>query len=315
MKNFKTDLSLVATLIVLTVALAYVLQCAYDATVILSTLDTTDFLGASMFAFKPSFSVHNLIPKSRKYGESTHKRNYGGLHTPIYRVLNSVSKDLLDRKLYGACVTMMSRGQFKAISYKSLFHVTMAYGYSSVTIGGRQIFAVDEHSRTIYHIDASGRLAVTDYNQNYDMSDVIAQVAEAIEVLADCYVAPVIEHVEVKPIRWTLKRVMLDRPYHGPIKGRSVSVVAKFLRASKKQVRWCVEWMDKDNNDNLRIEKGGWHNAYKVEIDGIVAWLPHSILGGLHDTPFDINNYKACRLDVPEWWVRKNITEHFVAPF
>ena len=35
MKNLKTDLSFVATLIVLTVALAYVLQCAYDMTVIL----------------------------------------------------------------------------------------------------------------------------------------------------------------------------------------------------------------------------------------------------------------------------------------
>jgi len=305
----KESFQTIAIVALYTLAIAYVVVCTFQ------TIENISTLGASMFAIKPSFSVHNLIPKTRKYGESTHKRNYGGLHTPIYRVLNSVSKDLLNRGLYGACVVMMARSQFKAISYKSLFHVTMAYGYSSVTIGGRQIFAVDEHSRTIYHIDVAGDLRVTDYNQNYDMSDVIAQVAEAIEVLADCYIAPVIEHVEVKPIRWTLKRVMLDRPYHGPIKGRSVSVVAKFLRASKKQVRWCVEWMDKDNNDNLRIEKGGWHNAYKVEIDGIVSWLPHSILGGLHDTPFTLKNQKACRLDVPEWWVRKNITAHFVAPF
>jgi len=305
----KESFQTIAIVALYTLAIAYVVVCTFQ------TIENISTLGASMFAIKPSFSVHNLIPKTRKYGESTHKRNYGGLHTPIYRVLNSVSKDLLNRGLYGACVVMMARSQFKAISYKSLFHVTMAYGYSSVTIGGRQIFAVDEHSRTIYHIDVAGDLRVTDYNQNYDMSDVIAQVAEAIEVLADCYIAPVIEHVEVKPIRWTLKRVMLDRPYHGAIKGRSVSVVAKFLRASKKQVRWCVEWMDKDNNDNLRIEKGGWHNAYKVEIDGIVAWLPHSILGGLHDTPFTLKNQKACRLDVPEWWVRKNITAHFVAPF
>jgi len=305
----KESFQTIAIVALYTLAIAYVVVCTFQ------TIENISTLGASMFAIKPSFSVHNLIPKTRKYGESTHKRNYGGLHTPIYRVLNSVSKDLLNRGLYGACVVMMARSQFKAISYKSLFHVTMAYGYSSVTIGGRQIFAVDEHSRTIYHIDVAGDLRVTDYNQNYDMSDVIAQVAEAIEVLADCYITPVIEHVEVKPIRWTLKRVMLDRPYHGPIKGRSVSVVAKFLRASKKQVRWCVEWMDKDNNDNLRIEKGGWHNAYKVEIDGIVSWLPHSILGGLHDTPFTLKNQKACRLDVPEWWVRKNITAHFVAPF
>ena len=315
MKNFKTDLSLVATLFVLTVALAYVLQCVYDMTIILSTLDTNGFLGASMLAFKPSFSVSPLVTKSRKYGETSKGRYFCGLHTPAYRVLNHVSKALLDAKVFGACVVMISRGYHKHISYKSHFSVTISHGYSSVTIGARQIFAVDEHSRTIYHIDSTGALRVSDYTQNYDMSDVIAQVSEAIEVLADCYVAPVIEHVEVKPIRWTLKRVMLDRPYHGPIKGRSVSVVAKHLRSSKKQIRWCVEWMDKDNNDNLRIEKGGWNTAYKVEIDGIVAWLPHSILGGLDNSPFDWNNRNGCRLDVPEWWVRKNITEHFVAPF
>ena len=193
--------------------------------------------------------------------------------------------------------------------------MTISHGYSSVTIGARQIFAVDEHTRTIYHIDSAGVLRVTPYHQGYDMTDVISQVSEAIEVLADCYVAPVVERVKEEPIWWTLKRVMLDRPYHGPIKGRSVSVVAKYLRSSKKEVRWCVEWMDKNNPSKTKIEKGGWHTAYKVEIDGIVAWLPHSILGGLHNIPFTQRNQNACRLDVPEWWVRKNITEHFVAPF
>ena len=265
--------------------------------------------------FTPSFSVSPLVTKSRKYGETSKARYFCGLHTPAYRVLNHVSKTLLDAKVFDACVVMISRGYHKHISYKSHFSVTISHGYSSVTIGARQIFAVDENTRTIYHIDATGRLRVTDYTQDYDMTDVIAQVSEAIEVLADCYVAPIVERVETPPIRWTLKRVIHDRPYHGPIKGRKVSVVAKFLRASKKQVRWCVEWMDKDNNEKTRMEKGGWNTAYKVEIDGIVAWLPHSILGGLHNIPFTERNQNACRLDVPEWWVRKNITEHFVAPF
>ena len=147
------------------------------------------------------------------------------------------------------------------------------------------------------------------------MTDVISQVSEAIEVLADCYVAPIVEAVEIKPIRWTLKEVILDRPYHGPIKGSKMSVVAKLLRCSKKGVDWCVNWVDMDDDTNERREKGHWSNAYKVEIDGIVAWLPHSILGGLHNNPFTLKNQKACRLDVPEWWVRKNITANFVAPF
>jgi hypothetical protein len=307
MKNQK--IQIVITLAIWLLATIYFIDCLF------STLENLNILGASMLAFKPSFSVSPLVSKSRKFGESSKGRLFCGLHTPAYRVLNHVSRALLDAKLYGACVVMNSRGYHKHISYKSLFSVTISHGYSAVTIGARKIFAVDENTRTIYHIDSAGALHVTPYHQGYDMTDVISQVSEAIEVLADCYVAPVVERVKEEPIWWTLKRVMLDRPYHGPIKGRSVSVVAKYLRSSKKEVRWCVEWMDKNNPSKTKIEKGGWNTAYMVEIDGIVAWLPHSILGGLHNSPFTWNNRKACRLDVPEWWVRKNITEHFVAPF
>jgi len=307
MKNQK--IQVILTLAIWAIGAIYFIDCLFN------TLENLELLGASMLAFKPSFSVSPLVSKSRKYGESNKGRLFCGLHTPAYRVLNHVSKALLDSRLYGACVVMNSRGYHKHISYKSHFSVTISHGYSSVTIGARQIFAVDENTRTIYHIDANGRLRVTDYYQDYDMSDVIAQVSEAIEVLADCYVPEPVEVIETPPIRWTLKRVILDRPYHGPIKGRKVSVVAKYLRASKKQVRWCVEWMDKDNNENTKIEKGGWHTAYKVEIDGVVAWLPHSILGGLHNIPFTERNQNACRLDVPEWWVRKNIADKLELPF
>ena len=138
-----------------------------------------------MLAFKPSFSVSPLVSKSRKYGESSKGRLFCGLHTPAYRVLNHVSKALLDSGLYGACVVMNSRGYHKHISYKSLFSVTISHGYSAVTIGARKIFAVDENTRTIYHIDSAGDLHVTPYHQGYDMTDVISQVSEAIEVLAD----------------------------------------------------------------------------------------------------------------------------------
>ena len=307
MKNQKFQI--VITLAIWLLATIYFVDCLF------TTLENLEFIGASMLAFKPSFSVSPLVSKSRKFGESSKGRLFCGLHTPAYRVLNHVSKALLDAKLFDACVVMISRGYHKHISHKSLFSVTISHGYSAVTIGARKIFAVDENTRTIYHIDSAGVLRVTPYHQGYDMTDVISQVSEAIEVLADCYVAPVIEVVEEKPIWWTLKEVRLDRPYHPPIKGRKVSVVAKYLRSSKKEVRWCVDWMDRDNPSNVRQEKGGWHTAYKVEIDGIVAWLPHSILGGLHNSPFTQRNQKACRLDVPEGWVRKNIADKLELPF
>lgn len=305
--NTKPDYLFIAVLAIWLLTALYFIECAIDMVTILSSLDATDTIGAAMFAFKPSFTVSNLVRNDRRYGESDRMRNYAGLHTPIYRVLNAVSKALLKAGLYGACETMMSRGQCKRIAYKSLFSVDLAYGYSSVSIGARQVFAIDEWTRTIYHIDASGRLAVSDYHQNYDMTDVIAQVSECIEVLKDCYKPAPVEPVQ--ETRWALKQVIKDRPYHAPIKGSSVSVQATLLASSRNLVHWKVEWYDMDNPSRTRIESGVWAKAYKVEINGVVAWLPHSILGGLHRSPFGGSRvaHPTATIEVPEWWYNKTI--------
>ena len=305
--NTKPDYLFIAVFALWILSALYFIDCTIDMVTILSSLDATDAIGASMFAFKPSFTVSNLVRNDRRYGESDRMRNYAGLHTPIYRVLNAVSKALLKAGLYGACETMMSRGQCKRIAYKSLFSVDLAHGYSSVSIGARQVFAVDEWTRTIYHIDASGRLAVSDYHQNYDMTDVIAQVSECIEVLKDCYKPAPVEPVQ--ETRWALKQVIKDRPYHAPIKGSSVSVQATLLASSRNLVHWKVEWYDMDNPSRTRIESGVWAKAYKVEINGVVAWLPHSILGGLHRSPFGGSRvaHPTATIEVPEWWYNKTI--------
>lgn len=289
------------------VIILWILAGAYFVDCLFRTLENLDIIGASMFAFKPSFTVANLYRDERRYGESDRMRNYAGLHTPAYRVLNHVSKALLQAGLYGVCTTMVSRAQFKHISYKSLFSVTIAYGYSSVTIGARQIFAVDEWSRDIYHIDASGRLHATPYHQGYDVSDVIAQVSECIEVLKDCVKPAPPEPVQ--ETRWALKRVIHDRPYYGPIKGSSVSVRARLLAQSKNLVKWKVEWYDMDNPSRTRMESGVWAKAYKVEIEGATAWLPHSILGELYSSPFGGSRIKhpTATIEVPEWWYQKNV--------
>ena len=258
--------------------------------------------------FKPAFpSIIDMVRDERRYGESDRMRNYAGLHTPAYRVLNHVSKALLKAGLYGACTTMMSRSQYKHISYKSLFSVTIAYGYSAVYIGACRIFAVDEWTRTIYHVDSNGMMNVTPYHQGYDMTDVIAQVSECIEVLKECVKPAPPEPVQ--ETRWALKQVIQDRPYHGPIKGSSVSVQAKLLRQSKNLVKWKVEWYDMDNPSRTRIESGVWAKAYKVEIDGVVAWLPHSILGEIYSSPWAGSRvaHPSATIEVPEWWYRKAI--------
>ena len=309
----KSTLNSLATIAIIAVWIAaaiYGLVCTVQAIEIITTIG-----GLSMLPFKPSFSVSPLVRSDRRFGDSDRTRNFGGLHTPAYRVLNALSKMLLDAKLYSACTTMTSRSQYKHISYKSLFSVTIAYGYSAVSIGARTIFAVDEWTREIYHIDNTGRLTVTPYTQGYDMTDVIAQVAEAIAVLKECYVAPADEPVE--ETQWDLLAVHQDRPYLKPIKGATESVKATLLAQSKNLIKWKVEWYDVNNPSRTRIESGVWAKAYKVEIDGVVAWLPHSILGEIFSSPWAFSRVArpVASIVVPQWWYIKNITPHLNLPF
>ena len=98
MKNQKFQI--IITLAIWLLATIYFIDCLF------STLENLEFIGASMLAFKPSFSVSPLVSKSRKFGESSKGREFCGLHTPAYRVLNHVSRALLDAKVFGACVVM-----------------------------------------------------------------------------------------------------------------------------------------------------------------------------------------------------------------
>jgi hypothetical protein len=273
-----------------TIVFIYIVACTFY------TIENLSILGATMI-FKPAFpSIIDMVRDERRYGESDRMRNYAGLHTPAYRVLNHVSKALLDAKLYSACTVMNSRSQYKHISYKTLFSVTIAYGYSAVYIGACRIFAVDEWTRTIYHVDSNGMMNVTPYHQDYDMTDVIAQVSECIEVLKECY-KPVADE-PVEQTRWAIKRVIKDRPYHGPIKGATWSVKATLLASSKNLIHWKVEWYDMDNPSRTRIESGVWAKAYK-----------HSLLGEMYSSPWAGSRVArpTATIDVPEWWYQKNI--------
>lgn len=292
----------------------YLVDCAVDA------IANFELIGASMLAFKPSFTVSNLVRKDRRYGETDRTRNFGGLHTPGYRVLNAVSKTLLDSGLYNVCVTQNTRGQHKYIGYKSLFSVQISYGYSAVTIGARTIFAVDEWTRTIYHIDASGRLAACDYYQGYDVSDVIAQVSEAIDVLKEFYTADKLEVIAEKERShdWMLDavdNVGTVRDY------KRATVKCWFVKSSNKSVEWRKQWVRTTPNGatQWKITTGSHPRAYQVVIGSTAYWLPHSILsrkwelhGGRVKTSDHGVSYFAWtgtidKIDIPEWWLEKNI--------
>ena len=74
-------------------------------------------------------------------------------------------------------------------------------------------------------------------------------------------------------------------------------------------IKWKVEWYDMDNPSRTRMESGVWAKAYKVEIEGATAWLPHSILGEIYSSPWAGSRIKhpSATIEVPEWWYQKNV--------
>jgi len=297
----------------------FTLACAYIVACLLQTIENFETIGAAMPLF-PVLSVSNLVRKDRRYSESDPARYYGGLHTPAYRVLNHVSKALLDAGLYGVCTVMNSRGQHKHISYESLFSVNIAHGYSAVTIGARMIFAVDEWTRTIYHIDSNGRLAVTDYYQGYDMTDVIAQVSEAIEVLADFYTADKLKALEEQ--RQSTDWMCYAAENVGVVRDwERATVKCWFVKASNKSVEWTKFWVREMPNGSKqqKTSTGSHPSAYQVVIGSTAYWLPHSILsrewelhGGRtfksdHSVPYFQFNGTVDTIDLPVWWLEKTV--------
>ena len=247
----------------------YLVDCAFDA------IANLELLGASML-FSPSFSVSQLVRKDRRYSGSDKLRNYVGLHTPIYRVLNHAQKFILDKGMSKDFDIHTNRGQQKWIYCEGVLNVRLDRGYSAVSIGARTIFAVDEWTRTIYHIDSSGRLAVTDYHQDYDVSDVIAQVSEALEVIAEHYDADKHDAME-RRYEWQLD---CTENIEGVRDYKRSTVKCWFIKSSTKSVEWRKQWMREtpSGSTQWKITEGSHPTAYQVVIGGTAYWLPHSIL-------------------------------------
>ena len=298
----------------------YILVCAYVVACTFQTIENLSILGASMFAFKPSFTVANLVRSDRRYSETDRQRYYAGLHTPAYRVLNHVSKTLLDSGLYGVCTTQNTRGQHKFIGYKSLFSVLISHGYSAVTIGARTIFAVDEWTRTIYHIDANGRLATCDYYQGYDMTDVIAQVSEAIEVLKDCYTAEKLESIAQAERAQDWYCYGADNL--GAVRDYKRATVAVYLKQhSTKSVEWTKYWAREtsDGSRQYKTTTGSHPSAYQIVLGDKAYWVPHSIMSsswelhggrkfiGSHEVSYLSWSGVPSNIDLPVWWLEKTV--------
>ena len=250
---------------------------------------------------------------SALFDHRTKKSRYCGLHTVTYRVLNFVERFILDNRISDGFNVNTFSGQTKSISSKSQYadvSVRLSYGRGVVEVNGNRILFICENTRTIHHIDVDGVYHTCDYNQNYDVSDVIAQVTEVLETIKASYEPEPVKAPHVHD--WVLEQEFGTKPVIKPRARYTRKCEVKGLTTSRNSVSWEGHYRDAKNRNYTKRENIFYPTAYKVEIDGVVAWLPHSILG-LEASPFDFSggrNFKpVVTLDVPTWWIRKNIRD------
>ena len=274
--------------------------------------------------YNQTFSVDPIDTKTRKYGESSHNRNFCGLHTPIYRVINFAQDWILQRRISRDFRMNTSRGQAKwIVQHNNALSIEMAYGYSAVKIGARTIFAVDENTRTICHINQFGMMVVVPYYQDYDMSDVNTQVLEVLEVIADHYNAEKYKAIDedAKQYEWQLMEDTCEFVERTEWSRAKVKVWC--VGHSKSSVEWERQYgrINRNGSVSYKTETGDYPKAYKVAIGDVVAWVPHSIMSRrttLHGGRVAIHPgddyFLGCYshvqdLDLPVWWLKKTIGE------
>ena len=302
------------------VIILWILAGAYFVDCLFRTLENLELIGASMLAIKPSFTISNLRD-NRRYSNSDRLRNYVGLHTPIYRVLNHAQKFILAKGISRDFDIHMNRGQQKWIYREGVLNIRLDRGYSEVVIGARRIFAISEWTRMIYHIDASGVWHETEYTTDYDMTDVIAQVSEALEVIAQHYNAEKYDAIDERKARQEWFCYGADNLGVVNDKWDRVTIQLWHKRDSKKSVEWTKYWGRETPSGakEYKTTTGSHPSAYLVNIGGKEYWVPHSICsrttalhGGRqvrHDGADRFLGFQMHlqQLDLPVWWLEKSV--------
>lgn len=274
-----------------------------------------------MFIIKPSFTIANLR-NDRRYSDSDRLRNYVGLHTPIQRVLNHAQKFILAKGLSRDFDIHMNRGQQKWIYRDGVLNISLDRGYSEVTIGARRIFAICEWTRTIHHINQFGMLVKgAEYTQDYDMSDVITQVTEALEAIAEHYNAEKYKAIDAAKARQEWFCYAADNLGVVNDTWERATVSLWHIRDSKKSVEWTKYWGRETPTGakQYKTTTGEHPSAYLVAIGDKSYWVPHSICsrtttlhGGRqsrHDGAGRFLGFhmSTSTLDLPVWWLEKTV--------
>lgn len=183
----------------------------------------------------------------------------------------------------------------------SVFSMSYNEGHTYLSIGGRMILRI-ENGVTRY-LGAFGKVVETPYSGEEVPAPVLRrfraflQIAEKLESSFDRIPEP--PYVpDFSVIEWSYG----EKPVFKPITRWTKTVKIKMLTMSRKSYNWSIRLKDRNNRNYHKDDNGFIPKAYKVEINGVVAWLPHSILGERYESV----HHLCEELEIPTWWLKKN---------
>lgn len=184
----------------------------------------------------------------------------------------------------------------------SKFSLSYDHGHTYLSIGGRTILRI-ENGVTRY-LSENNEVVEVPYSGEEVPSPVLRRFRAFLDVAQN--LECIFKGMPEKPYVPEYSEVVWShgsKPEFKPMTSNTSTVSVKILRGSKSRYHWNIRLRDPNNRNYHMDDYGTIPKAYLVEIQGVSAWLPHSLLG---------ERYEALRhdtdtLEVPTWWLKKNI--------
>lgn len=197
----------------------------------------------------------------------------------------------------------MNRKDYKGRTV-TVFSLEYSFGHTYLTIEGAEILRIERD--TVHYYDGHAVVA-TRYDVENPVPSVILNAFKSFINKAQSIECSFVQPKKEIMDAWNddTHRYVADGAYPivKPITAKTAMVSVKCLGTSKTWTRWNVTLKDRENRNYVEYESGSFPTAYKVEINGVVAWLPHSILGLRHNALSTRSSYVSQSIVVPTWWV------------
>ena len=274
------------------------------------TRDLRAFNARSTTPTLPDFNANALdypmVPSAWEGKRGFRCNRYIGVFHKLYREFHATLPnaerqgffDDFHRKSGGI---VLERPHWNGRNTISVFSLLYDEGHTYLSIGGRTILRI-ENGVTRY-LGAFGKVVEIPYSGEEVPAGVLRrfrrflQIAQKIECSFGALPEP--PYVpDFSVVEWSYG----EKPVFKPIIRWTKKVKIKILSMSSSSYNWSIRLKDHNNRNYHKDDNGFIPKAYKVEINGVVAWLPHSILGERYESL----HHKCDELEIPTWWLKKN---------